>query len=83
VIEVNGARVRKGTELVKNTVTVKRGERVSIGDARLSVTGLVRSKLAVRNAFGLERVRTLELPLPKIEPRVQARVARLGAGVAP
>jgi NADH-quinone oxidoreductase subunit L len=83
VIEVNGARVRKGSELVKNTVTVKRGERVSIGDARLSVTGLVRSKLAVRNAFGLERVRTLELPLPKVEPRVQARVARLGAGVAP
>lgn len=83
LIEANGARVRKGTELVKTNVRVKRGESVTIGDARVTVTGLVRSRLAIRNAFGLERVRTLELPLPKVEPRVQARVAGLAAGVRP
>jgi NADH-quinone oxidoreductase subunit L len=79
VIEPNGARVRKDTQIAKESVHVKRGEYVTIGDARLTVTGLVHSKLAVRNAFGMELVRTLELALPKVEPRVSARVADLGA----
>jgi hypothetical protein len=78
MIETNGAHVRKGTEVVKSNVRVKRGESVTIGDARLTVTGLVRSRLATRNAFGMERVRTLELPVPKIEPRIQARIAAVG-----
>jgi NADH-quinone oxidoreductase subunit L len=82
VVEANGATVRKGSELVNGTVKVKRGEHVTIGDARLTVTGLVHTRLAIRNAFGMERVRTLELPVPRVEPRVQARIARLG-GVQP
>jgi hypothetical protein len=82
MIEPNGARVRKGSEIVKSSVRLKRGEYVTIGDARLTVTGLVQTRLAVRNAFGMELVRTLELPLPKIEPRVAARVAGL-TGVRP
>jgi NADH-quinone oxidoreductase subunit L len=82
VIEANGARVRKDGQLVKGSVSVKRGEYVNIGEARLTVTGLVHAKLAVRNAFGMQRVRTLELEVPKIEPRGQARVAGL-VGAAP
>jgi NADH-quinone oxidoreductase subunit L len=82
VIEVNGARVRKDGQLAKGSVRVKRGEYVNIGEARLTVTGLVHTRLAVRNAFGMERVRTLELEVPKIEPRGQARVAGL-RGSAP
>jgi NADH-quinone oxidoreductase subunit L len=82
VIEPNGAQVRKGSDLVKSSVRLTRGEHVAIGEARLTVTGLVRTRLAVRNAFGMELVRTLELPLPKVEPRVQARIAGL-AGVRP
>ncbi|HKU43437.1 MAG TPA: NADH-quinone oxidoreductase subunit L [Polyangiales bacterium] len=78
VVEVNGARVRKDGQLQKGTVRVTRGEYVNIGEARLTVTGRVRTRMAVRNAFGMERVRTLELEVPKVEPRGQARVALRG-----
>ncbi|HKP57492.1 MAG TPA: NADH-quinone oxidoreductase subunit L [Polyangiales bacterium] len=77
VIEANGARVRKDGQLAKGSVRVKRGEYANIGEARLTVTGLVHARMAVRNAFGMERVRTLSLEMPKVEPRGQARVAGL------
>jgi hypothetical protein len=83
VIESNGGHVRKGSEIVTGTTKLRRGEHVTIGDARLTVTGLVRTRLAIRNAFGMERVRELELPLPKVEPRIQARVAGLEKGARP
>jgi NADH-quinone oxidoreductase subunit L len=75
MIEPNGARVRKNGKLQRTPFKLSRGEYANIGEARLTVTGLVRPRMLVRNAFGMERVHSLELELPKIGPRVQAQVA--------
>jgi NADH-quinone oxidoreductase subunit L len=76
VVHPNGAIVRKGQALQASNaaVHVGRGEHVSIGGARLSVAGSVRPRLAVRNAFGMERARSMRLSLPLIEDRLHAEV---------
>ncbi len=82
VVQPNGARVRRvrkdgqdgQAQAPSAKVHVGRGEHVTIGDARLSVTGLVRPRLLVRNAFGLSRTRLLKLMLPEVEERVHAAV---------
>jgi hypothetical protein len=82
VVTPKGARVRKDTILESPTASVHVGigEHISIGDARLSVTGFIRPRVQVRNAFGMERVGRLELTVPPVAPRVTAEVAALGGG---
>jgi NADH-quinone oxidoreductase subunit L len=84
-ITPNGARVRKDGELQapNEKVRVGRGEHVNIGEARLTVTGLVRPSLQVQNAFGMERVRSFELVLPQVEARTRGEVAGVTVGGAP
>jgi len=81
VIRPNGARVRRISRDGKLSgsdaeVHVARGEQVIIGSARLSVTGVARPRVLVRNVFGLERSGTVDVVLPKVAPRVTAQVAR-------
>ncbi|MET0390995.1 MAG: NADH-quinone oxidoreductase subunit L [Polyangiales bacterium] len=77
VIRPGGARVRKNGELqpADAVVHVSRGEHVAIGEARLSVSGLVRPRVQVRNAFGMERAETVSVVVPKVAPRFNAQVA--------
>jgi NADH-quinone oxidoreductase subunit L len=84
VIRPNGARIRKnggGVALSDSEVHVGRGEYVTIGEARLSVTGYVRPRVQVRNAFGMARAASLGVVVPRIASRVTAQVAVLD-GVA-
>jgi hypothetical protein len=84
VLRAKGARVRKDGALQapETEVHVGVGEHVTIGDARLSVTGFVRPRLQVRNAFGMLRVGKMNLVVPQVAPRVIGEVATL-AGDAP
>jgi NADH-quinone oxidoreductase subunit L len=77
VIRPRGASVRKDGELqgADSDVHVSRGEHVTIGEARLSVSGLVRPRVQVRNAFGMERVQAVTVVVPKVAPRIGAQVA--------
>jgi NADH-quinone oxidoreductase subunit L len=83
VIRPNGARVRlidKDGKLsgagADAEVHVARGEQAILGSARLSVTGVARARLLVRNVFGMERSGTVDVILPKVAPRIAAQVAR-------
>jgi len=84
VVHPNGARVRKegGLEPPDAEVHVARGEHVSIGEARLSVTGFMKSRVQVRNAFGMQRASSVDLVLPPVAPRATGQVAAL-MGVSP
>ncbi len=84
LIQPNGARVMLGTTLQPGNVKMHLalGEHATIGDARLSVTGVVHPRLSVRNAFGQEGARSFDLVLPKVESRIVAAVAGV-PGVAP
>ncbi|MEY4578491.1 MAG: hypothetical protein RL701_3194 [Pseudomonadota bacterium] len=84
VIRPHGARVRKDGQLAlaDADVHVARGEHVTLGDARLSVSGVARPRVSVRNGFGLEREETVAVVVPKVSPRVTAQVA-VARGVTP
>ena len=56
-------------------VRVARGEHVSIGEARISVTGYVKPRVQVRNAFGMERTESVGVVVPKVPPRITAEIA--------
>jgi hypothetical protein len=77
VIKPNGARVRKegAVQLGDAEVRVTRGEHVMLGDARLSVSGYAKPRVQVRNAFGMERVQSVAVVVPKVPPRFTAQVA--------
>jgi NADH-quinone oxidoreductase subunit L len=84
IVRPNGARVRKDGSLQPPDaeVHVARGEHVSIGEARLTVTGFVKPRVEVRNAFGMQRVSSLDLVVPPVAPRASAQVAAV-QGVLP
>jgi NADH-quinone oxidoreductase subunit L len=77
VIKPHSARVRKGGSLqaADAEVHVSRGEHVSLGEARLSVSGYVKPRVQVRNAFGMERTESVGVVVPKVPPRIIAEVA--------
>jgi NADH-quinone oxidoreductase subunit L len=83
IVRPNGATVRKDGELqnAEAEVHVGRGEHVTIGESRLSVSGVVRPRVQVRNAFGMERVQTVSVVVPKVSPRVGAQVAAVRGSV--
>jgi NADH-quinone oxidoreductase subunit L len=82
IVHPKGARVRKDGALqaAESDVHVGIGEHVSIGEARLSVTGFMRPRLQVRNAFGMSRVGRVNVVVPPVAPRMTAEVAALGGG---
>jgi NADH-quinone oxidoreductase subunit L len=82
VIRPHGARVRKNGSLQAPdaTVHVARGEHVTIGEARLSVSGLAHPTVSVRNVFGMQRDETITVIVPKVTPRVSAQVASASRG---
>jgi NADH-quinone oxidoreductase subunit L len=84
VIRPHGARVRKDGQLAlaDSDVHVARGEHVTLGEARLSVSGVARPRVSVRNVFGLEREETVAVVVPKVSPRITAQVA-VARGVTP
>jgi NADH-quinone oxidoreductase subunit L len=79
VIKPHGARVRKAgvTQPADAEIHVARGEHVSIGEARLSVSGYVKPRVQVRNAFGMERTESVGVVVPKVPPRITAEIARV------
>ena len=83
VIQPRGATVRKDGQLqaADTEVHVARGEHVSIGAARLSVSGIARPRVRVRNVFGMESVGTVTVVVPKVAPRVTAEVATVRGSV--
>jgi NADH-quinone oxidoreductase subunit L len=83
VVHPKGARVRKNGTLQapEAEVHVGIGEHITVGDARLSVTGSIRPRLQVRNAFGMQREGRIYLVVPAVTPRVTAEVAALAGGV--
>jgi NADH-quinone oxidoreductase subunit L len=85
VIKPNGARVRKegAVQLGDADVHVLRGEHVMLGDARLSVSGYAKPRVQVRNAFGMERVQSVAVVVPKVAPRFTAQVAAVMPGRMP
>jgi NADH-quinone oxidoreductase subunit L len=75
LVQANGARVRQdGKAPSDGKLVLKRGQHVDIGQARLSVVGLARATLRVRNAFGVERQDSLELELPAVKERPAVEV---------
>lgn len=85
VIKPHGAKVRKAgrLEAPDADVHVARGEHVTIGEARVSVSGMAKPKLSVRNAFGMESAETLSIVLPKVTPRISAQVASAARSAGP
>jgi NADH-quinone oxidoreductase subunit L len=76
VVRPNGARVRRdGKTVSEPDLVLTRGQAIDIGSARLTVAGLARPTLRVRNAFGVERQKTLELTLPPVPPRAPSALA--------
>ena len=77
LIKPRGARVRKAgaVQAPDAEVRVARGEHVSIGEARISVTGYVKPRVQVRNAFGMERTESVGVVVPKVPPRITAEIA--------
>jgi hypothetical protein len=75
-----GARVRKNDVLQASDAKVRvgRGEYVSIGFARLSVSGYARPRVQVRNVFGMRRTQSVGVVVPRVVPRVTAQVATAG-----
>lgn len=82
VVHPNGARVYKNGELQLATakVPVGFGEHVTVGEARVSVTGVVHPRLQVVNGFSMERTRRFDLVLPKVEARIVGTVAGVVGG---
>jgi len=76
VVRGNGARLRKsGNSVGKDEdVVLQRGDHLDVGQARLSVAGIVHVKLRVRNAFGVEREHVHELSLPEVSERPSVEV---------
>jgi NADH-quinone oxidoreductase subunit L len=75
LVRLNGARARKdGKSISDETTVLKRGDHISIGQARLSVAGQARATLYVRNAFGVERRASQKLVLPEITERPSLEV---------
>ncbi|HVU80513.1 MAG TPA: hypothetical protein VHD89_00745, partial [Rhodanobacteraceae bacterium] len=85
VIKPNGTRVRKegAVQMGDAEVHVARGEHVMLGDARLSVSGYAKPRVQVRNAFGMERVQSVAVVVPKVAPRFTAQVAAAMPGRMP
>jgi NADH-quinone oxidoreductase subunit L len=83
LITPRGARVRKNgsPQPADKQVRVSRGEHVSIGLARLSVSGYARPRVQVRNVFGIERTQSVGVVVPKVARRLTAQVAAASAGV--
>jgi hypothetical protein len=83
VIQPRGAIVHKGGQLqaADAEVHVARGEHVTIGAARLSVSGVVQPRVRVRNVFGMESVEAVTIVVPKVAPRVTAEVAAVHGSV--
>jgi NADH-quinone oxidoreductase subunit L len=84
IVHKNGARVRFGGKSVaEDGLAIARGEHVDIGQARVTVAGLARPTLRVRNAFGVERQNSGQLLLPEVTQRPAVEVVGLATGDAP
>jgi hypothetical protein len=83
LITPRGARVRKdgAMQAADKPVRVARGESVTIGFARLTVSGYARPRVQVRNVFGIERTQSVGVVVPKVARRLTAQVAAARAGV--
>jgi NADH-quinone oxidoreductase subunit L len=83
LVTPRGARVRKDGALQasEKPVRVARGESVTIGFSRLTVTGYARPRVQVRNVFGIERTQSVGVVVPKVARRLTAQVAAARAGV--
>jgi hypothetical protein len=83
LITPRGARVRKdgAPQAADKPVRVARGESVTIGFARLTVSGYARPRVQVRNIFGIERTQSVGVVVPKVARRLTAQVAAARAGV--
>jgi NADH-quinone oxidoreductase subunit L len=77
-VHPNGARVRKDGQNVDGAIVLARGDRVDVGQARITVTGRARPTVRVRNAFGVERDRTLAVYVPAIEDRPAVEIVAAG-----
>ncbi|HEX2675674.1 MAG TPA: hypothetical protein VHM19_03525, partial [Polyangiales bacterium] len=58
-------------------ITLKRGEHVDLGQARLTASGLARPLLYVRNAFGVIRYKSLRLTVPEVKERPAIEVLKV------
>jgi hypothetical protein len=75
LIHKNGARVRIGGKSVADdALAIVRGEHADIGQARVTVAGLARPTLRVRNAFGVERQNSSRVLLPEVTQRPAVEV---------
>jgi hypothetical protein len=83
LITPRGARVRKGgtQQAADKPVRVARGESVTIGLSRLTVSGYARPRVQVRNVFGIERTQSVGVVVPKVARRLTAQVAAVRAGM--
>jgi hypothetical protein len=83
LITPRGARVRKdgAPQAADKPVRVARGESVTIGFSRLTVTGYARPRVQVRNVFGIERTQSVGVVVPKVARRLTAQVTAAHAGV--
>jgi hypothetical protein len=83
LVTPRGARVRKAgaAQPADKAVRVARGESVTIGFARLTVSGYARPRVQVRNVFGVERTQSVGVVVPKVARRLTAQVAAVHAGM--
>jgi hypothetical protein len=83
LITPRGARVRKNghAQAPDKELRLARGESVTIGFSRLTVTGYARPRVQVRNVFGIERTQSVGVVVPKVARRLTAQVASAQAGV--
>ena len=83
LVTPRGARVRKGgtQQAADKPVRVARGESVTIGLSRLTVSGYARPRVQVRNVFGIERTQSVGVVVPKVARRLTAQVAAVRAGM--
>jgi hypothetical protein len=82
VVHLNGARARlNGNSVSDEKVTLKRGDHVDLGRARLTASGLARPVLYVRNAFGVMRRKSVKLMVPEVTERPSVEVLKVAEAV--
>ena len=83
IVHLKGARARENGKDVSDAVQVilKRGEHIDLGRARLTVTGLARPVLYVRNAFGVMRRKSVKIMVPEVSERPSVEVLKVAEAV--
>jgi NADH-quinone oxidoreductase subunit L len=78
VVLPGGARATvNGNSVDDKKIVIKRGEHVDLGRARLTVTGIARPVLYVRNAFGVMRRKSVRLSVPEVSERPAVEVLKV------